>query len=78
MSVSIGYLDEKPDKPKEPEAPPPDPAVAPVVANKDTIIEINTNNKSLGVYVVGGKMYSQTPMVSNRSTFFLDRRYLCE
>lgn len=63
------YLDEKPEKPKEPEAPPPDPAVAPIVANKETIIEINTNNKSLGVYVVGGKMYSQAPMVSKRYTF---------
>lgn len=60
------HLDEekKAEKPKEPEGPPPDPAVASVIANKESIIEINTNNKGLGLFVVGGKMHSQTPVVS--------------
>lgn len=46
---------EKPEKPAEVEAPPADPATASVLSNKDTVIEINANNKGLGLYVVGGK-----------------------
>ncbi|XP_048487407.1 uncharacterized protein LOC105381073 isoform X2 [Plutella xylostella] len=34
--------------------PPPDPATAPIVPNKDTVIEIPTNNMSLGLLLLGG------------------------
>lgn len=54
---------EEPEKPKEPEAPPADPSVATINSNKDTVIEINTNNKGLGLFVVGGKMLTP-PVVS--------------
>lgn len=53
---------EKIEKPKD-EGPPPDPATAPIQPNKDTIIEINANNKGLGLFVVGGKTL-QPPVVS--------------
>lgn len=60
--IEIIFLPVEPEKPKEPEGPPPDPSVAPIVANKESIIEINTNNKALGLFVAGGKMYNQTPV----------------
>lgn len=56
-------ITEEPEKPKEPEAPPADPSVATINSNKDTVIEINTNNKGLGLFVVGGKMLTP-PLVS--------------
>ncbi|GBP75935.1 Multiple PDZ domain protein [Eumeta japonica] len=34
--------------------PPPDPATAPAQPNKDTVIEINTQNQSLGIILLGG------------------------
>ena len=55
--LAPGMKDEKkPEKPVEPEAPPPDPAVAPIIPNKEMIIELNANSKPLGMNVIGGKM----------------------
>lgn len=50
------------DKPKEIE-PPADPAHAIIKSNKETVIEINVNNKPLGLFVSGGKML-QPPVVN--------------
>ncbi|XP_055315062.1 inactivation-no-after-potential D protein isoform X2 [Sitodiplosis mosellana] len=38
------------------DGPPADPSTAKIVSNKESIIEINANNKGLGLFVAGGKM----------------------
>lgn len=50
------------EKPHEAE-PPADPIHAVIKPNRETVIEINVNNKPLGVFVTGGKMM-QPPVVS--------------
>lgn len=50
-----GSKAEKAEKPAEAEAPT-DPAHATVKANKETVIEMNVNNKGLGLFMIGGKM----------------------
>lgn len=50
------------EKPKENE-PPADPAHATIKPNKETVIEINVNQKPLGLFVTGGKML-QPPVVN--------------
>lgn len=55
------------EKPKGNE-PPADPVHAIIKSNKETVIEINVNNKPLGLFVTGGKML-QPPVVS-RNVFF--------
>lgn len=46
---------EKTEKVKD-DGPPADPSTAKIVSNKESIIEINANNKGLGLFVSGGKM----------------------
>lgn len=60
---------EKVDKPKD-ESPPADPSTAKVASNKESIIEINANNKGLGLFVAGGKML-QPPVVSDTTNNIL-------
>lgn len=53
---------EKSEKHKD-DGPPADPSTAKIVSNKESIIEINANNKGLGLFVAGGKMLTP-PVVS--------------
>lgn len=63
---SFSIVDEKPEKIEKvkEDGPPADPSTAKISSNKESIIEINANNKGLGLFVTGGKMI-QPPVVSN-------------
>lgn len=61
IDFSFAEATEKPEKIKE--DPPADPSTAKIVSNKESIIEINANNKGLGLFVAGGKMLTP-PVVS--------------
>lgn len=59
---------EKTEKPKD--EPPADPSIAKIASNKESIIEINANNKGLGLFVAGGKMLTP-PVVCIIFSFLL-------
>lgn len=63
---TFSIVDEKPEKIEKvkEDGPPADPSTAKISSNKESIIEINANNKGLGLFVTGGKMI-QPPVVSN-------------
>lgn len=68
MFISV----KKPEPVPEPEVPK-DPATAVIVPNKETIIELNADNKPLGIIVVKGdssQIQAQTKLHCNGEYYF--------